>query len=88
MFPLLTEQVNAGSDRVIVYLDIMLAYVIWLLYDALLDLFAFVQFQKCEKTHGGVFLVVLKITLLHVFFLRFLNCTNGTKSYEASHIPC
>ena len=29
---------------------------------------------------------VLKVTLLHGCFSRFLNCTNGTKSRRASHI--
>ena len=28
---------------------------------------------------------LLKLTLLHEFFLRFLNCTNGTKSRNAPH---
>ena len=28
---------------------------------------------------------LLKATLLHGCFLRFLNCTNGTKSHKASH---
>ena len=44
-----------------------------------------------KNTHGGVLLLVtlqtlLKITLLHGCFLCFLNCTNGTKSRNASHI--
>ena len=29
---------------------------------------------------------LLKVTLLHGCFLRFLNCTNGAKSRNASHI--
>ena len=29
---------------------------------------------------------LLKLTLLHGCFSRFLNCTNGTKSRNASHI--
>ena len=29
---------------------------------------------------------LLKVTLLHVCFSRFLNCTNGIKSRNASHI--
>ena len=28
---------------------------------------------------------LLKVTLLHEFFSRFSNCTNGTKSRKASH---
>ena len=28
----------------------------------------------------------LKVTLLHGCFLRFLNCTNGTKSREVFHM--
>ena len=31
---------------------------------------------------------LLKITLLHGCFSRFLNCTNGTKSYKASYLEC
>ena len=29
---------------------------------------------------------ILKVALIHGCFLRFLNRTNGTKSYKASHI--
>ena len=29
---------------------------------------------------------LLKLTLLHVCFLRYLNCTDGTKSNKASHM--
>ena len=29
---------------------------------------------------------LLKVTLLHGCFSRFLNCTNGTKSHKASHM--
>ena len=29
---------------------------------------------------------LLKVTLLHGFFLRFLNCINGMKSRKTSHI--
>ena len=38
--------------------------------------------KSVKKTHGGVLLLVklLKVTLLHGCFSRFLNCTNGTKS--------
>ena len=45
--------------------------------DALLDLVLFVQFTKPET--------LLKVTLLHGCFQRFLNSTNGTKSHNASH---
>ena len=64
--------------------------------DALRDLVPFVQFKKLECTHEGVLLLVklqaksfttlLKVTLLHGCFSRFLNCTNGTKSRKTSHI--
>ena len=61
---------------------------------ALRDLVPFVQYKKRENTHGRVLLLVklqantlplLKVTLLHGYFLRFLNCTNGTKSRTTSH---
>ena len=43
-----------------------------------------------KNTHGGVLLLVaatlLKVPLLHGCFSRFLNCTNGTKSRNASLI--
>ena len=42
--------------------------------------------ENVKNTYGGVQLLVLKVTLLHGFFLRFLNCANGTKSRKASHI--
>ena len=37
-----------------------------------------------KNTHGGVLLAV-KVTLLHGCFSPFLNCTNSTKSRNASH---
>ena len=47
--------------------------------DALRDLVAFVQFKKREK-HWLKPATLLKLTLLHGCFSRFLNCTNATKS--------
>ena len=41
--------------------------------------------KNVKSTHGGV-LFLLKVTLLHGCFSRFLNCTNGTKSHNTSHI--
>ena len=38
-----------------------------------------------KNTHGGV-LLLLKVTLIHGCFSRFLNCINGTKSRNASHM--
>ena len=59
--------------------------------DALRNLVLLVQFKKRENTHGVVLLLVklqalLKVTLIHECFSRFLNCTNGTKLRKASHI--
>ena len=48
------------------------------LWDALRDFVPFLQL----KNH----LTLLKVTLLHGCFSHFLNCTNGTKSYKASHM--
>ena len=53
--------------------------------------------KNVKNTHGGVVLSVklqallqvstlLRVTLLHWCFSRFLNCTNGTKSRKASQI--
>ena len=42
--------------------------------------------KNVKNTHEGVLLLVLKVTLLHGCFSRFLNCTNGTKSRKASHM--
>ena len=60
------------------------------LCDALGDLVPFVQFKKTLKnTHGGALILepatLLKLTLLHGCLSHFLNCTNGTKSRNASH---
>ena len=41
--------------------------------------------KDMKNTHGGV-LILLKLTLLHGCFSRFLNCTNGTKSCNAPHM--
>ena len=65
--------------------------------DALHDLVIFAQFKKrvkhpwksvnFSKVAGFSLQLYLKLTLLHGCFSRFLNCTNITKSRNASHIP-
>ena len=62
------------------------------------DLISFLQFEKREKhawrnvtfskdTGRGVRpATLLKVTLFHECFSRFLNCTNGTKSGKASQL--
>ena len=64
--------------------------------DALHDLVLFLQFKKREKhpcrsvafskVVGKKPATLLKVTLLHGCFSHFLNCTNGAKSRNASHI--
>ena len=63
--------------------------------DALRDLVQFVQFEKREKHPcksvtfskvAGWPATLLKVALLHGCFSRFLNCTNDTKSRNASHM--
>ena len=64
--------------------------------DALRDLVPFVQFKKREKhqLRGVNFSKVaglkpatlIKLTLLHGCFSRFLNCANDTKSRNAPNI--
>ena len=64
--------------------------------DALCDLVTFLKFKKREKDPwrsvtfskfaGLKPTTLLKVTLLNGQFSRFLNCTNGTKSFKASHI--
>ena len=44
------------------------------------------KFKYEKNTHGGVLLLVLKIALLHGYFLRFLNYKNDTKSCKASQL--
>ena len=56
------------------------------IYSALRDLVPCAQVKKREK-HPWRSVTLLKVTLLHGHFSRFLNCTNGTKSHKASHIP-
>ena len=46
------------------------------------DLVPFIQFKKREK-HPWRSVTFSKVT--GYFFLRFLNCTNGAKSRNASH---
>ena len=55
------------------------------IFVALRDLVTFVQFKKREK-HPWRSVDLLKLTLLHGCFSRFLSRTNGTKSRKASHI--
>ena len=55
-----------------------------IILDALHELVPFLQFKNMKNTHWGVLLSVkpatlLKITLLHGCFSRYLNFTNGTK---------
>ena len=51
--------------------------------------------KKVKNTHRGVLILIklqaeaytlLRLTLLHGCFSRFLNCANGTKSRNASHL--
>ena len=56
--------------------------------DALRNLVPFVRFKKREKlpqrnVNFSKVTTLLKLTLLHGCFSRFLNCTNGTKSCNA-----
>ena len=53
--------------------------------DALHDLLPFVQSKICEN-HPWRSVNLLKLTLLHECFSRFLNCTNGNKSRNAPHM--
>ena len=56
---------------------------------ALRDLVPFVQFKKREnhpwKSVNFKPATLLKLTLLHGYFSRFLNRTNGTKSRNTPH---
>ena len=56
--------------------------------DALRNLVTFVQFKNLKKPPwmSAIFKTLLKVTLLHVCFSRFLICTNGTKSRKTSHL--
>ena len=40
-----------------------------------------------SKVAGFKSATLLKLTLLHGSFSRFLNCTNGTKPRNAAHLP-
>ena len=79
----------------------MLQYIVLRLFliesyicDALRDLLPFAQFKKREKcpwrsvnfskVAGSA--TLLKLTLLHACFSRFLNCADGTKSRNAPQI--
>ena len=58
-----------------IYLCIyMLSCTIW---------YHFYNLKNGKNTHGGVLILVFKVTLLHGCFSRFLNCRNGTKSRNA-----
>ena len=61
------------------------------IYDALRDFVPFLQFKKREKhswrsVNFSKVATLLKLTLLHERFSRFLHCTNGTKTRNAPHI--
>ena len=51
--------------------------------------------KNVKNAHGGLLILaklqalpatLLKLTLLHGYFSRFLNCTNGNKTRNAPHI--
>ena len=48
--------------------------------------FIFTIFMPMSLTRSGLSATLLKLTLLHECFSRFLNCTNGTKSRNAPHM--
>ena len=54
--------------------------------NALRNLAPFVQFKKREKHRKACNFI--KSYILHGCFSRFLNCTNGTKSRNASQFLC
>ena len=56
---------------------------LWIKCDMLHDLVPSIQFYKREKHPWRS---VSKVTLLHGWFARFSNCTDRTKSRNASHI--
>ena len=67
----------------------------YIICDVLRDLVPFVQFKNVKNTQGGVLLLVKLQPSACNFttsntppwcFSPFLNCTNGTKSSNASHI--
>ena len=73
-----------------------LAQFLWKIYGVLCDLVPFVQFKKREKhpwrsvnfskVTGLKPATLLKLTLLHGRFSRFLNCTNAPKSRSATYM--
>ena len=49
----------------------------------------FYNLKSMKNIHGGVLKIpatLLKVTIPHRFFSRFLNSANGTKSRKASHV--
>ena len=40
--------------------------------------------KNLKNTHGGVLLLVVKVTVIHGCFSSFLNCANGTKLLNTS----
>ena len=48
-------------------------------------MFSKVAGLACTKNNTPQLMNLLKLTLLYACFPRFLNCTNGIKSCEASH---
>ena len=65
-----------------------LEFILILICDALRDLVSFVQFKKREKHpwRSVTKITLLKLTLLHGCFSRFLNSVNGTKWRNAPYL--
>ena len=66
-------------------------YFLWTYETLCVIWYHFYNLKNVKYVHEGVLLLVilqtatlLKVTLLHGWFSRFLNCTNGTKSCKAS----
>ena len=75
---------------------VIIALLYQIICDALRDLVPFLQIKKREKhpwrrvtfskVAGYQLATLLKVTLLHGCFSRFLNCINDTKSWKPPHV--
>ena len=93
VFPFINGRQDKGILKAIVYnREMNITYYPGIWCDALRGSVPFVKFKIREKYWQSVTFSkvascnLIKVTLRHRYFSRFLDCANGTKSHKASHL--
>ena len=87
------QEFKFSLSDVYLHQDVVFFTLSFTLYESLCAILCHLyKFENMQNTHGGAILLVklyrlkpatlLKVTLLHGFFSRFLNCINGTNTAQ------